>query len=112
MDKELKTIRDNKLEEMINVLHDFDMRERAAIKTGKKTFVTVNGKDIAIYDDLIALTKEKDKYVKESLMYLWTNCHISKPEIIRRLSYLMKKNDSNAELWCRISNARVIIRNR
>lgn len=110
MNKELREIRDNKLNEMIETVHNFEMLERDAIKAGKKTIVNINDKDVVIYDDAIKFYRERNTYIKDSLDYLFVNCKINKPEIIRRLNYMMK-NELNVDIWLKLSTLKVAVKN-
>ena len=109
MNTELRKIRDDKLNEMAEVVRSFEMRERDAIKNGKKSVMLINGKEVVSYDDAVKIYRERTDYVKDGLNYLFANCKISKPEIIRRLNYIMKK-ELNPDVWIKFCTLKSAIR--
>ena len=110
MNKELRKIRDNKLNEMAETVHNFEMLERDAIKSGKKTVMNINDKEVVIYDDAIKFYRERNAYIKDSLDYLFANYKINKSEIIRKLNYMMK-NELNVDMWLKLSTLKVAVKN-
>lgn len=111
MTKELKEIRDAKINEMMNVIRDYELRERDVVKSGKKTITNINGKEIVIHDDVIEFYLKRKAYIKDSMDYLFRNCKISRPEVIRRINYLIKKNERDFDMWIKLHSLKCAVRN-
>lgn len=106
MTKEIKLIRDKKIDEMIKTISDFSERSINEIKHGKFTITIINGKEHKIYTDLVDITTKEIEYVKESLWYLLENCNMNRRDVLNRLNYMYKKVlfDSDFEIRNSVSS--------
>lgn len=92
MEKTIKEIRDQKLDEMVKSVYEYDVKLRDLVKNGEKEYLDVGkGKKIVIHKGLSKLVDEQTEYIKDSLKYLLENCSMSRRDVMNRLRYMEKK---------------------
>ena len=103
MTKEIKEIRDNKISEMIIKINHWENLERDLIKNGKH--------NVTFEDDVYTIIRNRIDYVTESLKFLSAKCNLSKPQVVRRLAYMQKKNELDFDVWLPITRTLAAVRN-
>lgn len=94
MTKEIRTIRDNKIKEMVEQIIIFNAEERREIFEGEKTSILVEDKKIEFYNNLYKITEAKKKYLNESLDYFRINCGMGRKDVLRKLKSLINSYDT------------------
>ena len=112
MTKEIKEIRDNKINEMIIKINHWDNLERDLIKNGKRDVEVIAGrKYVTFEDDVYTIIRNRFNYVTDSLKFLSANCNLSKAQVVRRLRYMQKKNELDFDVWLPITRTLASVRN-
>lgn len=112
MTKEIKEIRDNKISEMIIKINHWENQERDLIKNGKHNVEVIDGrKYVTFEDEVYTIIRNRIDYVTESLKFLSAKCNLSKPQIVRRLAYMQKKNELDFDVWLPITRTLAAVRN-
>lgn len=92
MTKEIRLIRDKKINEMINTISDFSKRSINEIEHGKFEILNIDGKEIKIYSDLVDITTKEIEYVKKNLYSIYLKiCNMNRQDVLNRLTYMYKR---------------------